>query len=78
MAMKKILAAAIFILVTAVFTHDSLVFALEGQLGIHAPSTVIFCDGKFYTYGTGGTSLVSDEGWAWRRGAPRLSTVEGH
>ena len=68
--MNKILMAAIFILVIAVFVHDSLVFALGGQVGIHDPSTVIFCDGKYYTYGTGGTSLVSDDGWIWRRGAP--------
>jgi arabinan endo-1,5-alpha-L-arabinosidase len=45
-----------------------LAFALEGQIGIHDPSTVIFCDGKYYTYGTGGTSLVSDDGWTWRQG----------
>ena len=67
--MKKILAAAIFILVNTVFVQDSLVFALDGQIGIHDPSTVIFCDGKYYTYGTGGTSLISDDGWSWRRGA---------
>src|SRR5581483_5403760 len=68
--MKKILVAAIFILVAAVFTNDSLVFALEGQIGIHDPSTIIECNGRFYTYGTGGTSLVSDDGWNWRRGTP--------
>src|SRR5258706_6373208 len=50
-AMKKILVTAIFILVATVFVHDSLVFALEGQIGIHDPSTVILCDGKYYTYG---------------------------
>ncbi len=26
------------------------------------------CDGRLYTYGTGGTCLVSDDGWTWRRG----------
>jgi arabinan endo-1,5-alpha-L-arabinosidase len=26
------------------------------------------CNGKFYTYGTGGNALVSDDGWTWRRG----------
>ena len=67
--MKKILVAAIFILVATVFVHASLAFALDGQIGIHDPSTIILCDGKFYTYGTGGTSLVSDDGWTWRRGA---------
>ncbi|MBV8819985.1 MAG: arabinan endo-1,5-alpha-L-arabinosidase, partial [Acidobacteriaceae bacterium] len=43
-------------------------FALDGQIGIHDPSTIIQCDGKYYTYGTGGSSLVSDDGWTWRRG----------
>jgi arabinan endo-1,5-alpha-L-arabinosidase len=47
----------------------SLALALDGQLGIHDPSTVVRCNGKFYTYGTGGGSLVSDDGWTWRRGA---------
>jgi hypothetical protein len=26
--------------------------ALDGQVGIHDPSTVIRCNGKLYTYGT--------------------------
>jgi hypothetical protein len=66
--MKKILVAPIFIL-AAVIIRNSLVFALEGQIGIHDPSTIILCDGNYYTYGTGGTSLVSDDGWTWRQGA---------
>ena len=32
-------------------------FALDGQFGIHDPSTVTLCDGKYYTYGTGGNPL---------------------
>lgn len=44
-------------------------FALDGQVQIHDPSTVVQCDGKFYTYGTGGTCLISDDGWTWYRGA---------
>ena len=43
-------------------------FALDGQIGIHDPSTIMLCDGKYYTYGTGGSPLVSDDGWTWRRG----------
>ena len=43
-------------------------FALDGQVQIHDPSTIVQCDGKYYTYGTGGTPLVSDDGWTWRRG----------
>jgi arabinan endo-1,5-alpha-L-arabinosidase len=43
-------------------------FALDGQIRIHDPSTIMLCNDKYYTYGTGGTSLVSDDGWTWRRG----------
>jgi len=46
----------------------SIAFALDGQFGIHDPSTIVLCHGKFYTYGTGGSSLVSDDGWTWKRG----------
>ena len=55
------LAAAIFSLATSAF-------ALDGQVQIHDPSTVMQCEGKYYTYGTGGNPLVSDDGWTWRRG----------
>jgi arabinan endo-1,5-alpha-L-arabinosidase len=44
-------------------------FALDGQIQIHDPSTIVRCKGKFYTYGTGGSSLVSEDGWTWNRGA---------
>ncbi|MDH7598383.1 MAG: arabinan endo-1,5-alpha-L-arabinosidase, partial [Sedimentisphaerales bacterium] len=45
--------------------------ALEGEPFIHDPSTVVECDGEYYTFGTGGGGLISDDGWAWRRGAVR-------
>ncbi len=61
--MRHILPAA------AVLAAASLALALEGQIGIHDPSTIVQCNGRFYTYGTGGNSLVSDDGWTWRRGA---------
>jgi arabinan endo-1,5-alpha-L-arabinosidase len=44
------------------------VFALDGAIGIHDPATVTLCNDKWYTYGTGGSPLVSDDGWTWRRG----------
>src|ERR1700755_1604611 len=44
-------------------------FALDGAPWIHDPSTVLSCDGKYYTYGTGGSGLVSDDGWTWHSGA---------
>src|SRR5579863_301258 len=55
-------------LLAIVVAVASLVFALDGQIGIHDPSTVVQCNGKFYTFGTGGSSLVSDDGWTWKRG----------
>jgi len=42
-----------------------------GQPYIHDPSTVIQCGGKYYTYGTGGGGLISDDGWNWHGGAVR-------
>src|SRR5215471_8763376 len=49
------------------FATVSIFLGLNGQIGIHDPSTIVRCNGKFYTYGTGGTALVSDDGWTWRR-----------
>ena len=46
-------------------------FALDGQVRIHDPSTVVICDGKYYTFGTGSGGLISDDGWTWRGGAVR-------
>lgn len=69
-AMKKMLLAGVLTMVATVFLNGSHVFALEGEIGIHDPSTIAFCDGKYYTYGTGGTSLVSNDGWTWQRGTP--------
>src|SRR6185437_12232217 len=44
--------------------------ALDGQIGIHDPSTVIYSNGKYYVWGTGGNGLVSDDGWTWKAGTP--------
>lgn len=46
-------------------------WALDGEPYIHDPSTVTQCDGKYYTFGTGGGGLISDDGWTWRGGAVR-------
>ena len=51
-----------------------LAFALDGQVGIHDPSTVTLSNGKYYTWGTGGSPLVSDDGWTWRAGVRPLHT----
>ncbi len=57
-----------YALLATILALASLALALDGQIGIHDPSTVVLCNGKYYTYGTGGSSLVSDDGWTWRRG----------
>ncbi len=62
--------ASPFSLIAALLLVASCVFALEGQFQIHDPSTIVRCGGKFYTYGTGGSCLVSDDGWKWSRGTP--------
>ena len=47
---------------------------LSAQTGapyIHDPSTIVECDGKYYTFGTGGGGLISEDGWVWNGGAVR-------
>lgn len=46
-------------------------WALDGSPYIHDPSTIMECEGKFYTFGTGGGGLISDDGWTWCSGAVR-------
>ena len=46
----------------------------QAQIGrpyIHDPSTIAECDGKYYTFGTGGGGLISEDGWTWNSGAER-------
>ena len=57
------LAASALISVTAL--------AQEGKPWIHDPSTIMECDGKYYTFGTGGGGLISEDGWNWFSGAVR-------
>ncbi len=45
--------------------------AQEGAPYIHDPSTIVECDGKYYTFGTGGGGLISEDGWVWNSGAER-------
>ena len=42
-----------------------------GEPYIHDPSTIAECDGKYYTFGTGGGGLISEDGWSWHSGAER-------
>jgi arabinan endo-1,5-alpha-L-arabinosidase len=50
------------------------VTSLMAQVGkpfIHDPSTIAECDGKYYTFGTRGGGLISEDGWTWNGGAER-------
>lgn len=42
-----------------------------GKPFIHDPSTVVECEGKYYTFGTGGGGLISEDGWMWKGGGVR-------
>jgi arabinan endo-1,5-alpha-L-arabinosidase len=48
--------------------------AASAQVGkpfIHDPSTIMECEGKYYTFGTGGGGLISEDGWNWYGGGVR-------
>jgi len=45
--------------------------AQVGKPFIHDPSTIMECEGKYYTFGTGGGGLLSEDGWTWQGGAVR-------
>jgi arabinan endo-1,5-alpha-L-arabinosidase len=47
------------------------VIAQVGKPFIHDPSTIMECEGKYYTFGTGGGGLISKDGWTWESGAVR-------
>jgi len=49
----------------------NITMAQVGKPFIHDPSTIVECDGKYYTFGTGGGGLISDDGWKWTGGAVR-------
>src|SRR5690606_448286 len=67
---STILVAAIF-LVTTIPSLSAQAPALNGEPYIHDPSTIRFSDGKYFTFGTGGGGLISEDGWTWRSGAVR-------
>ena len=56
------------------FAFHCTLFTATAQVGapyIHDPSTIVECDGKYFTFGTGGGGLISDDGWTWRSGGVR-------
>ncbi|PWK79083.1 arabinan endo-1,5-alpha-L-arabinosidase [Mucilaginibacter oryzae] len=59
-------ATALFLIFTTVK-----VGAQAGKPFIHDPSTIMLCDGKYYTFGTFGGGLISEDGWTWNSGGVR-------
>ncbi len=62
-------AKSVCLLILFTFSRDQLL-ALEGVIGIHDPSTVAVCAGKYYVFGTGRgiSALTSSNGFNWQRG----------
>ena len=61
-------------IVAVAFMSAFLVDTVVAQVGkpfIHDPSTIMECEGKYYTFGTGGGGLISEDGWTWNSGAVR-------
>ena len=55
------------------------VLALDGQPGMHDPSTVVMQDGRFYVFATGAglPIAISDDGWTWRRAGTLMQALAG-
>ena len=56
------------ILSAAVLFAMASAYEAKAQVGtpyIHDPSNIMLCNGKYYTYGTGGGGLWSPDGWHW-------------
>ncbi len=49
----------------------STAIAQVGKPFIHDPSTIMESDGKYFTFGTGGGGLISNDGWTWYGGGVR-------
>ena len=69
--MKSYIPAAAIVLAAAVPALFAQAPALNGEPYIHDPSTIAFSDGKYFTFGTGGGGLISEDGWTWHGGAQR-------
>ena len=69
MNMRATTYISLFILHSSFFISHAV--AQTGAPYIHDPSTLAECEGKYYTFGTGGGGLISDDGWSWHSGAER-------
>lgn len=71
--MKKILLLSSILISTVAICQ-----AQTGAPYIHDPSTFAECEGKYYTFGTGGGGLISEDGWTWHSGAVRAGGGAAH
>lgn len=72
MAMNKIVnTKTLFVLALLSALISGAANAQVGRPFIHDPSTIMECDGKYYTFGTGSGGLISEDGWVWSGGAVR-------
>ena len=60
--MKKIIIASTLVTLLAAGSAEAQI----GQPWIHDPSTLTFSDGKWWTFGTGGGGIYSEDGWTWK------------
>lgn len=63
---QKLTLAALFLVLLA-----GTATAQVGNPYIHDPSTIMLSDGKYFTFGTGGGGLISEDGWTWNGGGVR-------
>lgn len=66
---RHILISCCAAILTLGFAENGL--AQIGEPYIHDPSTIMKCDGKYYTFGTGGGGLISEDGYTWHGGGVR-------
>jgi arabinan endo-1,5-alpha-L-arabinosidase len=67
--MKRIKTTCISALLAVLITQT--LIAQIGKPFIHDPSTIMESDGKYFTFGTGGGGLISEDGWTWYGGGVR-------
>jgi arabinan endo-1,5-alpha-L-arabinosidase len=65
--LKNYIALFVFLLCAT----ESLHAQVAGKPWIHDPSTIMEDNGKYYTFGTRGGGLISEDGWTWNGGAER-------
>src|SRR4051812_5984183 len=67
--MKKLRIIGLVAFLAASITQASI--AQIGKPNIHDPSTIVEDNGKYYTFGTGGNGIISEDGWKWHSGGVR-------